>query len=80
MDEWICECGDDTCHEPIELTVPEYEAIRQHANRFPVLPGHERLDLERVVERREGYFVVEELETAAARLNQAEHVRSARSG
>ena len=65
MSEWICECANDTCYDRMELTVPEYEAIRQHANRFPVLPGHEQLDVESVVERHGGYFVVEEIEASA---------------
>jgi hypothetical protein len=63
--EWICECADDACHDRMEMTEPEYESIRRHSNRFPVLPGHERPGLERVVERHDRYFVVEEIEVAA---------------
>ena len=58
MGEWVCECADEGCVERMDLTVEEYEAIRQHPNRFPVLPRHEQLDVEWVVERHERYVVV----------------------
>jgi len=59
--DWICECADETCFEPISLTVAEYEAIRAHSARFPVMHGHERPDVETVVEVHERYLVVEKL-------------------
>jgi hypothetical protein len=42
----------------------EYEAIREHPARFPVLPGHELPDVETVVETHERYLVVEKQGTA----------------
>jgi hypothetical protein len=33
--------------------------VREHPLRFLVAPGHEDLDSESVVERREGYLIVE---------------------
>jgi hypothetical protein len=64
MGEWVCECADETCVERMELTVEDYEAIRQHPNRFPVLPGHEQLDVEWVVEHHERYVIVSKLDKA----------------
>src|SRR2546423_12928653 len=61
VSEWVCECADDTCVERFVMTVDAYEKIRAHPARFPVLPGHEVPGVERVVERHEGYFVVEKL-------------------
>src|SRR5947209_2015290 len=61
MGDWICECANERCFEPISLTVSEYEAIRAHPARFPVLPGHELPDVETVVERHARYLVVEKL-------------------
>lgn len=58
MGDWVCECADQSCTAPIELTIPEYEAIRSHPNRFLVLPGHEVLDVEDVVETYDRYFIV----------------------
>jgi hypothetical protein len=54
-----CECGDGACTEQIAMTVTEYEAVRAKATQFAVVPGHEVPDIERVVLRHAGYFVVE---------------------
>jgi hypothetical protein len=59
--DWVCECADESCFQRMAMTVAEYEAVRAHPARFPVLPGHELLDVEAVVERHEGYVVVEKL-------------------
>lgn len=58
-DSYICECGNPQCAEPIELTRAEYEAVREHASRFAVLPDHENPATETVVEKRGRYTVVE---------------------
>jgi hypothetical protein len=64
-DQWsgnldlICECADDKCTARMELRLGEYEQLRQNPRRFAVLPGHEVLDIEEVVERNERYLVVE---------------------
>jgi hypothetical protein len=59
--EWICECADDTCVERIELSAAEYEAVRVDGRHFLVAPGDEHvlLDVERVTERTDRYWVVE---------------------
>lgn len=59
-----CECARLGCNELVELSVREYEEVRSHPRRFVVLPGHERLDVETVVERHRGYLVVEKLDSA----------------
>ena len=59
-----CECARLGCNELVELSVREYEHVRSHSRRFIVLPGHERLDVEIVVERHHGYLVVEKLDQA----------------
>jgi hypothetical protein len=63
---FVCECAAADCAEPIELTLAEYEAIRAEPTRFAVVPGHERLEIERVVERHAAYLVVEKREEDAA--------------
>src|SRR5947209_4011372 len=62
-----CECARLGCNELVELSLREYEGVRSDPRRFMVLPGHERLDVEIVVERRSGYFVVEKLDQAGER-------------
>jgi hypothetical protein len=54
-----CECARLGCNELIELTVNEYESVRTNPRRFIVVPGHEQLEVETVVESRPGYLVIE---------------------
>jgi 5-bromo-4-chloroindolyl phosphate hydrolysis protein len=57
--QFVCECGQRNCTHTLELSVAEYEAVRQDARRFAVVPGHEIEDVEDVVERHDRYFVIE---------------------
>jgi hypothetical protein len=54
----ICECSDDSCTDRLSLGLADYEAVRADPRRFFVMPGHEN-DFERVVERFDGYSIVE---------------------
>jgi hypothetical protein len=56
---FVCECADAGCSQTIFLSIEEYERIHADGRRFFVLPGHERTEIESVVERRPGYLVVE---------------------
>ena len=64
----LCECGKIECIEQIELTLDAYRELRTDPTRFAVKPGHEVPDVERVVERHEGYFVVQKMEGDPAKL------------
>jgi hypothetical protein len=64
----LCECGKLDCIEQIDLTVDAYRELRADLTRFAVKPGHEAADLERIVERHEGYFVVQKAEGGPAKL------------
>jgi hypothetical protein len=66
--DFLCECGSEDCTQPISLTLAEYEQIRRNPKHFVVLPGHDVVDLERVVERRDRYAVVEKLPGAPAKI------------
>jgi hypothetical protein len=59
-----CECARLGCNDLLELSVREYEHVRANPRRFMVVPGHERLDAEVVIERHPGYLVVEKLDQA----------------
>jgi hypothetical protein len=61
-----CECADLECRERIALAADAYEHVRAAPNRFVVVVGHERPDVEHVVERRDGYAVVEKTGEAGA--------------
>jgi hypothetical protein len=67
----LCECGSGRCSEPIALSKDDYEQLRRVPTHFAVLPGHEIPDVEQVVERHDGFLVVEkfgESANAAARV------------
>ncbi len=57
--EFICECSSTSCAERVELTRVEYEHVRAEGMRFFVVPGHEKREVEVVVETRPTYLVVE---------------------
>lgn len=59
---FLCECGDSSCLAVIELSADEYEAAHRTPEQFVVLRGHEKPDVERIVERHAGWDVVEKLE------------------
>jgi hypothetical protein len=54
----ICECGDSGCTAQIELSIGDYERIRGNARQYVIATDHEFPDLERIVERRDGWDVV----------------------
>ncbi len=60
-----CECGNARCLSKIEIPPREYERIYADPHRFFVVPGHEREEVERVVERHGGDVVVEKFGEAA---------------
>ena len=55
---FVCECGNADCTATVELTVAEYEQVREDPTHFFVVPGHESPEVEEVVERHERYDVV----------------------
>ena len=55
-----CECGrSDGCADRVQMTMAEYERVRQQQDRFAVLPGHEESEIEVVVERSERFLMVD---------------------
>jgi hypothetical protein len=55
----VCECTDRDCRKSLTMSTAEYEWLRQNPRRFVVLPGHEAPAVEQVVERFDGYVIVE---------------------
>jgi hypothetical protein len=56
---FVCECGREGCYATIDLLVDEYERARAQATRFVIVPGHETLEVERVVSREARFAIVE---------------------
>lgn len=58
--EFVCECSEEGCSEPVQLTLSEYESIRSEPTHFLVAPGHVwQPETEWPVRENETYAVVE---------------------
>lgn len=55
---YFCECADAECREKVRLTKPEYERVRSDSCQFALVPGHEILDVESVLETHEGWLMI----------------------
>ncbi len=58
---YFCECGKADCLEKVSLREADYERVRSDPRRFVIVPGHELLDVETVIERNEGWAIVEKV-------------------
>jgi hypothetical protein len=74
--EWVCECAHESCSERIVMTPEEYEELRSSPTRFAVAPDevHVFPEAERIVEKREAYWIVEKVGEAAT-VAEAQDVR-----
>ena len=59
--EFLCECADPACSAALSIPLTVYEAVRDHARRFVIVPGHQREGFERVVQARPDYMVIEKV-------------------
>jgi hypothetical protein len=53
-----CECGNDICDEPINVSRELYERVRSDPMLFVIRPGHEVPEAEDVAERDDGFWIV----------------------
>ena len=65
LQELLCECSDRDCLERISVTRTEYESARARSTCFLLKPGHERAELQHVVETTERFLLVETVDGAA---------------
>jgi hypothetical protein len=72
MSSFRCECASLGCTVMLPLSVREYERVRQNDRRFIVAPGHERSDVEVVVDTRAAYLVVQKIGEAGQRAAKAD--------
>jgi hypothetical protein len=72
----VCECGRADCTDRIQVRAADYEAVRRDPTHFLIVPGHDAPDVETVVERKNGFWVVEKDEGDPARLAEATDPRS----
>ena len=57
--EIICECGSTACTDRITVPVSDYERVRSNPLHFLLRVGHEDPLVERVIENRETFVIVE---------------------
>lgn len=59
----VCECSHTGCTVTVEIDPAIFERVRKNPLQYVVAPGHEDLDVETVVERRDAYLVVQKRST-----------------
>lgn len=57
--DFVCECSDVSCTKTLLVAPGEYETVRSIPKRFMVARGHELPEIERVVDNRERFLIVE---------------------
>jgi len=62
----VCECGDQDCTLPIQLTPGEYESVRAEETQFAIVAAHVRPEVEDIVSELEGWALVRKRGEAAA--------------
>ena len=60
--EFVCECADALCTHRVEATLDEYEEVREDGATFMLAPGHHHSDIERVVDDRGRFQIVEKVQ------------------
>ena len=59
--EFFCECSDVTCRQIIRLSADDYKKIHKNRRNFVLRPGHERSEIESVIETKKNFTIVEKL-------------------
>jgi hypothetical protein len=62
----VCECADTACTERVAVALDDYEEVRSDGTQFVLAHGHEDADVERVVEKRQRYQVVQKVHDVVA--------------
>src|SRR5262245_26152391 len=65
---FVCECSNADCTERLHVSLSVYESVRAEPRRFLLVPGHEG-EVDQVVERGDGYVIVEK-EGGAGRISE----------
>jgi|SRR5205085_7768390 len=68
IERFLCECGDRTCTDVIELSRPEYEWVRSLATRFALAVNHENPEIDHVVEENDRFTTVEKVAGPPSRI------------
>jgi hypothetical protein len=69
---YLCECADSDCIGHLAIDPDDYRRVRGNPRLFIVLPGHEEPRIEQIVERHDGYLIVEKTGEAGEVAEQTE--------
>lgn len=58
---FFCECSDLACRARIHLVPQRFERIHADPEQFVLTPGHERPDIETVVDQEDDYLIVRKI-------------------
>lgn len=59
--QFFCECADPTCVERVEVPLEVYEGVRAEPTTFILANGHEEGTIEKIVEERRRFQIVEKV-------------------
>jgi len=68
----LCECSKKHCLDTLEVEPAVYQRVRSNPLLFFVVPGHEDVQVEQVVDQTRTYLVVEKIGRAAEALHKSE--------
>lgn len=63
---FYCECADENCKARIKLKPSVYEQIHNHRDQFIIVPGHQAVQIERVIKTTKSYSVVRKFEVPSS--------------
>ena len=69
----VCECALRDCTEELDVPVEVFDEVREHEQRFLIVPGHLFREVEREVGRGETWAVVEKYGAAAEGVREESH-------
>jgi hypothetical protein len=59
--QFVCECSNEDCTVTVTMNHNEYESVRAHSTFFVVASGHEILEVEKVIDRQDGWAIVQKV-------------------
>jgi hypothetical protein len=58
---FVCECSNVDCAATMAIGKADYESVRAHPTFFAIVPGHEILEIEKVIDQKSGFTIVQKL-------------------
>ena len=58
---FVCECSNVDCTATMTIGRENYESVRAHPTFFAIASGHELLEIEKVIDERNDFTIVQKL-------------------